>query len=381
MLANNHKMMYSIAIKKDVRPNILRTPREEHMKMKMGIIGFGGMGSYHYSNIRDRIECLEVKGVYDVQETRQEAARQNGLIAYGSREELLADPEIELVLVATPNNFHKPISIAALEAGKNVVCEKPVMMNCGELLEVLAVAKRVGKVFTVHQNRRWDKDYVIIKNIYDTKRLGKPYFVESRVQGSKRVLSGWRGRAENGGGMLLDWGIHLLDQLMWMDKNPVVEVKAELFEVYSQGVDDNCKLYVKFEDGLWAMIEVSTNCFIPLPRWHMSLTDGTAVVNDWSCNGKMVELADEKDLGWSEEIVYTEAGPTRTMAPRPRETTRELPLPEVHTDWCDFYKNVVATIRGTASLIVTPEEEIRLMHVVDLLFESAREHRSIKCNI
>ncbi|MBP5730556.1 MAG: gfo/Idh/MocA family oxidoreductase, partial [Clostridia bacterium] len=86
-------------------------------------------------------------------------------------------------------------------------------------------------------------------------------------------------------------------------------------------------------------------------------------------------------LGWTAEIVYTEAGPTRTMAPRPRETTRELPLPEVNTDWCDFYKNVVATIRGNASLIVTPEEEIRLMHVVDLLFESARQGRSIKCRL
>ncbi len=349
------------------------------MSIKMGIIGFGGMGAYHYQNIRDRIDCIDVKGVFDLLPERCELAAQNGLVVYPTREALLADEEIELVLVATPNNFHKPISIAALEAGKHVVCEKPVMMNLAELQEVLEVSRRTGKLFTVHQNRRWDKDFVIIKNVYDTKRLGTPYFVESRVQGSKRVLSGWRGRKENGGGMLLDWGIHLLDQLMWMDKNPVVEVKAELFEIYSEGVDDNCKLYVKFEDGLWAMIEVSTNCFVLQPRWHMSLTDGTVVVNDWACNGKMVELADDKDLGWTSEIVYTEAGPTRTMAPRPRETTRELPLPEVHTDWCDFYKNVAASIRGEASLIVTPEEEIRLMTVVDLLFRSAEEHRSIKC--
>ncbi len=351
------------------------------MSIKMGIIGFGGMGHYHYQNIRDRIDCIEVKGIYDLLPERCQVARENGLTVYPTREALLADEEIQLVLVATPNNFHKPISIAALEAGKHVVCEKPVMLNTAELMEVLEVSRRTGKLFTVHQNRRWDRDYVIIKNIYDTKRLGTPYFVESRVQGSKRVLSGWRGRRENGGGMLLDWGIHLLDQLMWMDKNPVVEVKAELFEVYSEGVDDNCKLYIKFEDGLWAMIEVSTNCFVPQPRWHMSLTDGTAVVYDWACSGTMVELAADKDLGWTAEIVYTEAGPTRTMAPRPRETTRELPLPEVHTDWCDFYKNVAASIRGEATLIVTPEEEIRLMQVVDLMFRSAEEHRSIKCRI
>ena len=63
----------------------------------------------------------------------------------------------------------------------------------------------------------------------------------------------------------------------------------------------------------------------------MQCTDGTVVVNDWSCAGKMVELADDKDLGWTDEIVYTEAGPTRTMAPRPRETIRELELPDVET--------------------------------------------------
>jgi len=349
--------------------------------MKMGIIGFGGMGSYHYQNIRDRIDGLDVKGVFDLLPERMQLAQDNGLIAYESREALLADPEIELVLVATPNNYHKEISIAALEAGKNVVCEKPVMLCRKDLEEVYAVAERTGKLFTVHQNRRWDRDFRIIKEIYDTGRLGKPYFVESRVQGSKRVLSGWRGRKENGGGMLYDWGIHLLDQFMWMDKSPVVEVSAELKEIYSDGVDDNCKLYVRFEDGLWGMIEVSTNCFIPQARWHMSCTDGTVVVNDWACNGKMVELADDKDLGWTAEIVYTEAGPTRTMAPRPRETTRELPLPDVKTDWCDFYKNVMASIRGEASLIVTREEELRLLSVIDLMFKAAAKGHSMKCRI
>lgn len=351
------------------------------MSMKMGIIGFGGMGSYHFQRIKECVPGLEVKGIYDLLPERNEVAAQNGLVVYESREALLADEEIKFVLVSTPNNFHKPISIAAMRAGKHVVCEKPVMLSSEDLAEVLQVSKETGMVFTVHQNRRWDKDFVIIKNIYDTKRLGMPYLIESRVQGSKRVLCGWRGRKENGGGMLYDWGIHLLDQLMWMIDSPVVQVYSQLYEIYSEGVDDNCKLYLKFENGIFAMIEVSTNCFIELPRWHMTCTDGTVDVTDWACNGKMVELADEKDLGWTDEIVYTEAGPTRTMAPRPRETTRVCPLPEVQTDWSDFYRNVMATIEGKAELIVKPEEEIRLIKVVDLLFQSAAEKKAIDCRV
>ncbi len=352
------------------------------MALKIGIIGFGGMGDYHFSCIKSKLSgVIEVKGIFDVREERQAYAKENGLVSYASREELLSDPEITLVTIATPNNFHKEIAIDALRHGKNVVCEKPVTLNAAELEEIIAVSKETGKVFTVHQNRRWDKDYRIIKEIVESGVIGKPYMVESRVQGSKRVLQEWRGRKENGGGMVLDWGIHILDQIMWLDKSKVKSVYANLYSIFTKEVDDNCKILVNFESGLCALLQVDSNCFINQARWHLLCEDGTAIIEDWACKGRIERLCDDRDLGWDNVIVYTEAGPTRTMAPRPRETVEELPLPTVQSDWCEFYKNVAAVIRGEDELIVKPEEALRVMKVVDAVFESARTGKSVDCNV
>lgn len=349
---------------------------------KVGIVGFGGMGGYHCSQICEKLsEYLEVKGVFDVRKERMDYASSLGLVTYDSLEALLADEEISIVTIATPNNFHKNIAIDAMRAGKNVVCEKPVTMNAAELEEIIAVSDETGKVFTVHQNRRWDKDYCIIKKIFDDGIIGKPYMIESRVQGSKRVLQGWRGAKVNGGGMVLDWGIHILDQVMWMDKSKVKEVYADLYNIYSKEVDDNFKALIRFESGLSAMLQVDTNCFINQARWHVTAEDGTAIINDWSCKGRIIKLSDEKDLGWDDEIIYTEAGPTRTMAPRPRETTSELELPEVQTDWTDYYKNVIAAIDGSEELIVKPEEALRVMKVIEKIFESGACGKSVSCDI
>ena len=281
------------------------------------LIGFGGMGGWHFQNIRDRLPELRTKGAYDIRPEALEKAGEKGLTAYRSAEELLADPEVDLVTIAVPNNFHKDYAIRCLEAGKNVICEKPVTMNAAELEEIIAAARRTGKVFSIHQNRRWDRDYRIIKQILADGSIGKPYFIESRVQGSRGAMYGWRSHKVNGSGMLFDWGVHLIDQMLDLLDSPVVSVCAHLQKVFGSEVDDNIKVFLRFENGVSATCEMSTNCFVNLPRWHMSCTGGTVVVEDWSCKGRMVKLNTDAEMAWDDEIVYTEAGPTRTMAPRP----------------------------------------------------------------
>ena len=171
----------------------------------LAIIGFGGMGSWHARNIMERVPEIRVKGAYDIREEALVKAREMGLRAYGSLQELLDDAEVDLVTIATPNNFHRPLAIQALRAGKNVISEKPVTLNARELEEIIAVRDETGKLFSVHQNRRWDKDYCIIKKVLSEGTIGTPYFIESRVQGSRGAMHGWRGYKVNGGGMLLDW--------------------------------------------------------------------------------------------------------------------------------------------------------------------------------
>jgi len=348
---------------------------------KMAIIGYGGMGSWHAASIREQLPEIKVKGIYDIRPERCEEAKKDGYHIYNTVDEIYNDSEIILVTIATPNDSHKNLAISALKAGKNVILEKPATMTSVDYEDIMKIAKETGKILTTHQNRRWDKDYNIIKRIYNEKSIGNVYMMESRVQGSRQVLHGWRGDKVNGGGMVYDWGVHLIDQYLNMVKSPVISVYADLFYIFTDEVDDNFKAVLRFENGVSALIEVSMNCFILHPRWHVSADKGTAVIDDWDCNGKIVALNSDCEMAWEEKIVYTSAGPTRSMAPRPVETVNEMPLPIAEPQWNDYYKNVFAAIEGREELIVKPSETLRVLKVIDAIFQSGEKKCSISCNI
>ncbi len=345
------------------------------MAMKLAIIGFGSIGKFHCEQIK-KIQQLEVAGIYDINPEKSKLAQSKGYKTYISLEECLED-DINLVIICTPNNYHKPISIKALLAGKHVICEKPAMLNYGELEAVLEVAKKKKLIFTVHQNRRWDKDFNIVKKALEQRLIGKPFYIESRVQGSRGIPGDWRCVKEAGGGMLLDWGVHLIDQLLILVDSKVTEIYAHLLNVKFSDVDDNFKIMMKFENNLSALIEVGTYTFIPLPRWHISTDEGTLVIENWDCEGKIIR-SNLVEFNWEEGIVYTSAGPTKTMAPRPLETIEEIELPSVNVDCKDYYRNVVAAIEGREELIVTPKQSLRLMNIIDVIFQSATSGKCIK---
>ena len=183
------------------------------MKHRLAMVGFGGMAGWHYDLIQ-RIDDLEVAGIWDIKEERRTYAEGKGIHVYKSEEDLMADPTVDIVLVATPNDVHKGVVIRALEAGKNAVSEKPVTLCSADLAEMRAAAEKTGKFFTVHQNRRWDEDFLTVKNIMAEGKLGEIFRIESRVHGSRGIPGDWRQEKEHGGGMVLDWGVHLLDQAL-----------------------------------------------------------------------------------------------------------------------------------------------------------------------
>lgn len=348
----------------------------------MGIIGFGGMGNHHYKHITNEIDRLTVKGIYDIKEQPGEKAKELGMVVYDSAESLLADEEIDLVLVSTPNNWHKYYVEMALRAGKNVVCEKPVMMNSKELAEVMQVAKECKKVFTVHQNRRWDRDYLLVKRELAGGTLGKPFFIESRVEGARGIPGDWRCTKVAGGGMMLDWGVHLIDQMLMLIDSPVSEIYAQVLNVKYQNpendVDDNLKINMKFKNGVCALIEVGTYNMLTLPRWYVCGDNGTMKIENWD-SGADIVYAKDVEMVWENSIIYTAAGPTRTMAPRPKETVEEkhVDIDEKKSVYL-FYENVLDTVEGKAELIVKPEEAMRSMKVMEAAFKSSEEGICIK---
>lgn len=349
------------------------------MSYKAGIIGYGNMGSWHAENVNSRIENLDVVAVYDIDPERQKLAEENGLKVYQSAEELLAS-DIDIVIIATPNNYHKYYSILAMESGKNVVCEKPACMNCEELEEVIAISEKTGKLYTVHQNRRFDSDYARIKEIIDRDMLGKLYFLDSRLYSNRGSSGRWRSTYEAGGGTLYDWGIHMIDQILCLIDSEPEYVYAQLQSVRFPAVDDVCRVNITFKNGVRAQIIADLWCYINEPRWHISGDDGTATIYKWFGKEGKVVKANIKEVNWEQGCFYTPNGLSKTMWPRPEQEISELPLPEPEKmpRWEDFYENVLAVIEGNAKPIVTHNQVRKSMKVMMAAFESARNNTTVK---
>lgn len=354
------------------------------VKHKMGIIGFGGMGRHHHDLLtKTEYERVEIKGIFDLAESACEYAKGKGLYVYSSKDEILNDKELDIILVSATNEAHKHLAIESMEAGKHVICEKPVTISSDELLEIMSFAEKTGMVFTIDQNRRTNRDFVLMKRKVEEGLIGKPYVIESRVEGSRGMPPGWRTMKSLGGGMMLDWGVHLIDQIMYMTDEKVTEVYCKMLSIQYPEVDDNFRLTITFASGIVAIIEVGTNHFITHPRWYVMGENGTLQIDSWDCKGKIVRCIDKENT-WEEEIFYTMAGPTKTMAPRREKSTEtiELSLPEDVTDNLTVvYNQFIDAIEKKAELTIKPEQALRVMKVMEAAFESVKERKAIITNI
>ena len=345
---------------------------------KIAVIGYGGQGAWHCGQILKSDVCT-LAGIYDIREVRRNAAAANGIHVYGSNEALLADPEVDAVVVATPNDFHETLVIAGLEAGKHVICEKPVEMSVASVDRMVAAAKKAGKLFTVHHNRRWDVDFLAMKQLATSGEIGKVLCLESRVHGSRGIPSDWRGEKEHGGGMILDWGIHLIDQVLQIFKQKIVRLYCTCSHITNNEVDDGFKLELYFEDGASAHVELGTYNFIAMPRFYMQAEKGSALITDWRHQAHVAKLTCwvEKDV----TPVQNAAGITKTMAPRDHLTLDEYDLEIPKSDVHDFYRNFCLAMDGKAEQLVTHAEIRRVMSVVEACFESDAKKQVLEVNI
>jgi predicted dehydrogenase len=216
-----------------------------------------------------------------------------------------------------------------------------------------------------------------VKKILDEQILGNVYRIESRVHGSRGIPGDWRAQKQYGGGMVLDWGVHLLDQVMMLKEDaPLTSVYAWITNVTNEGVDGGFTTMLTFADGLQVLVEVGTSNFTNLPRWYVLGHNGTAILNDFKPRGEIVRAQgmNETDI----VPVQTAAGLTKTMAPRRDDTIFHEELPKVESDVRDFYNNVMDVIENGAEPIVKLPQVMRVMKLMELVFESARTGEVMK---
>ena len=288
---------------------------------------------------------------------------------------MLRDPAVDLVTVAIPNDSHLDVVLKALGAGKNVICEKPVALSTGDLQKMFDAADRRGKLFTVHQNRRWDVDFLAMKQLVQSGEIGPMLRIESRIHGSRGIPSDWRGERVHGGGMLYDWGVHLIDQVLQLLPEKLESVYCTFDHITNQEVDDGFKLELAFASGKTAHVEVGTYNFIAMPRFYLQCEKGTAMITDWREKCQVVRC----DHWHESEVlpVETAAGLTKTMAPRDSVTTTTYELERPASDVHDFYRNVCRAIDGKEEQLVTHPQMMRVLRVIEAAFASVEQGQKI----
>ena len=345
--------------------------------IRAGILGYGYMGHCHEQMISS-LDDITVVSVHDIDQNKKDAAAAAGFTFYSNRQDFLTQPDLDLVIIATPNQFHRDYAIEALQAGVNVICEKPVTLDTAELDDIIAVSRQTGKLFTVHQNRRWDVDYLMLENVISAGHLGKPIAIESRVLGERGIVFGWRADPAFGGGMMYDWGVHQIDQILQLMKGrQVVRVFSQFWSVHTPLVDDYFKLELIFDDQTAAHIECGVFSLEKLPRWFVYGDNGTLKIDDFSAQSASVSRINHEYEVEVSHGVDPLVGTSRTMAPLRPEQIHHVELPDMVPVDNAFYKNIVQACTGKAELAVSPESVRRTMQVVDAAFISAQNRQSL----
>ena len=276
--------------------------------IKVGIIGLGRSGWELHAQPLSGFPDYQLVAVCDRSDKRLTGAAETfGARPYTEAADLIGDPEVDLVVVSAPSNFHKDLAIAALDAGKNVIVEKPMALTLAEADEMIAAAENNGRLLTVFHNRRWDRDYLMLKRLVQQGILGKLLTLDSRVMtygpewttyGVEEFNPTWRIQAAYGGGFLADWGPHLIEQLLDLTGEMPLSVTCQLrSHLWAKEVEDYFHMRLSFPSGLLATLEGSNNAQLPLPRWFVVGSAGTLVADgawgrwtDMHIRGEVAEL-------------------------------------------------------------------------------------------
>lgn len=247
--------------------------------IRAAVVGLGRAGwNIHVRTMQER-EDFDVVAVADpAPDRQQQAVEETGAQPFDDLDSLLKSCDAELIVVATASVDHASHSIAALEAGRHVLTEKPMATALEDADCMLTAAENAGKILTVHQSRRWGGDFLFIRQMLKDERLGRVFFIRLGSYGYRR-RNDWQTLRKYGGGLLNNNGVHVVDQCVILMESPIVDVFGDLQQILQPGdTEDHLKVVMRGENGRVIDLELTSACAASLPSWTLMGTRGTLTV-------------------------------------------------------------------------------------------------------
>jgi predicted dehydrogenase len=346
--------------------------------VRVGLIGFGLAGQAFHAAVIRGVPGMELACILERRGTRA-AEKYPEVRVARTLEELLAGKEIQLCVIATPNDSHFEVARACLLAGRNVVVDKPFAPTLAEAEQLVSLAAERGRLITVYQNRRYDGDFQTIRKIVDAGRLGRVVEYEARFDRFRLEPkeNAWREKPDQAGaGVLFDLGPHLIDQALVLFGEPRTITASAFCQRESSQVDDSFDVCLEYQSGVRAMVRARIIAFAPGPHFLIHGTKGSFLKHGMDPQEERLRagnLPQGTDWGadWGEEAEALWG----TLSPVGEPSVK---VKTERGDYRGFYANVRDAIERKAPLEVTPQQALRTMRALMLAHKSSREGRTVE---
>lgn len=344
----------------------------------VGLVGFGLAGRSFHAPVIQAVPGFRLAAI--VQRSGNDATQlyPDARIVQ-TVEELLAIADIRLVTVATPNDTHCRIARQCLEAGRDVVVDKPLAPTLDEGVELVKFARERNRLLTVYHNRRFDGDFQAVRQLVASGRLGRIVRFESNYDRFRPHLkaNAWRERPGPGTGMFMDLAPHLIDHALVLFGLPEA-VTADIRREREQAiVDDSFDLTLRYAGGMHALLRATMLAPVTRPRFILHGTNGAYVKHAFDVQEPKLRAG---LLPWNEmpgEAEQEANSGLLTLVNAEGNITSQERVPPAASDYRSYYANVRDVLLGTAAPAITAEQAINVMRILEL----ARKSSAGRCTI
>ena len=339
--------------------------------IEVGLIGFGLAGRAFHAPVIRAVPGLHLAAI--LQRSGNEAAEKYPDVRIVRRlEELLAIEEIQLIVIATPNDTHYAIARQCLAAGRDVVVDKPFATTLVEASSLVQLAKTVGRHLTVYQNRRYDGDFQAIRQLVAAGTLGRIIRFETSYDRYRPQLKpgAWRETQRPGSGILFDIAPHLIDHALLLFGSPEAVTADIRIEREKAFVDDAFDITLHYPGSVRAVLRSSILAAAPRPRFVLFGTNGSFVKQSFDPqenNLRHGRIPVNTSWGWEPEEDWG------VLTVPAADSFDQRRIPSAACDYRDYYANVRDTLLGRASIAVTPEWALNVMRLLELVRESSQK--------